>query len=130
MPGPTSMKWVAPWAIEELNALDPADGAGDLADEAVGDFGAVGEEAGVDVGGHGVPGIVEGEGCEVGARASCAGCMRAQWKGALTWSMMARLAPACLQRSAARSTAAVAPEMTVWSGELRLAGETTAARWG
>src|ERR1700679_790851 len=60
------------------------------------------------------------------ARASCAGCMRAQWKGALTWSMTARLAPACLQRSAARWTAAVAPEMTIWSGELRLAGETMA----
>ena len=52
--------------------------------------------------------------------------MRAQWKGALTCSMTVRLAPACLQRSAARWTAAAAPEMTVWSGELRLAGETTA----
>src|SRR5882757_326734 len=51
--------------------------------------------------------------------------MRAQWKGALTWSMTVRLAPAALQRSAAFWTAAVAPEMTVWSGELRLAGETT-----
>ena len=40
--------------------------------------------------------------------------------------MTVRLAPACLQRSATRWTAAAAPEMTVWSGELRLAGETTA----
>ena len=112
---------------EELDALDPADGTGDLADEAVGDVGAVGDEAGVDVGGDGEVGVVEGRwGRGRAARASCAGCMRAQWKGALTGSMTVRLAPACLQRSAARSTAAVAPEMTVWSGELRLAGETTA----
>ncbi len=34
---------------EELEALDPADGGGDLADEAVADVGAAGEEAGVDV---------------------------------------------------------------------------------
>ncbi len=42
------------------------------------------------------------------------------------------LAPAALASSTARSTAAVAPEMTICSGELRLAGETmewaTAAR--
>src|SRR5260370_37924407 len=61
------------------------------------------------------------------ARASWAGCIRAQWKGALTWSMTVRFAPASLQRSAASWTAAAAPEITVWSGELRLAGETTAS---
>jgi hypothetical protein len=82
---------------EELDALDPAYGAGDLAYEAVGDLGGLGEEAGVHVGGDGELGVVEGEGGEVAS-----------------------------ERSAARSTAAVAPEMTVWSGELRLAGETTA----
>ena len=57
-------------------------------------------------------------------RRSWAGFMREQWKGAETGSITVRLAPAALQSSAARVTAARAPEMTVWSGELRLAGET------
>ncbi len=50
---------------EELDALDPADGAGDLADEAVAGVGAAGDEAGVDVGGDGDGGVVEGDGFEV-----------------------------------------------------------------
>src|SRR6185369_16343686 len=36
-----------------------------------------------------------------------------------------RLAPAALQASPARVTAAGSPEMTVWSGALRLAGTAT-----
>jgi hypothetical protein len=48
-----------------------------------------------------------------------------QWKGALTGSMMARLAPLCLQSSAARSTAALAPLITTWPGALMLAGSQT-----
>ena len=51
---------------EELDALDPADGAGDLTDEAVGDFGAAMEEAGVDVGGDGEGRVVESDGFEGG----------------------------------------------------------------
>ena len=39
--------------------------------------------------------------------------------------MMARLAPRCLASSAARSTAALLPEITVWSGELRFAAWQT-----
>ena len=38
---------------------------------------------------------------------------------------MARLAPLCLHSSAARSTAALAPLMTTWPGELMLAGSQT-----
>jgi hypothetical protein len=56
---------------------------------------------------------------------SCAGIMRGQWKGALTGSMTVRLAPSSLQSSAARVTAATVPEITVWSGEFRLAVATT-----
>ena len=50
---------------QELDALDPADGAGDLADEAV--AGVVGfcDESGVDVGGDGDERVLEGEGGEV-----------------------------------------------------------------
>ena len=39
--------------------------------------------------------------------ASAAGCMSAQWNGALTFSIMARLAPYFLAASPARSTAAL-----------------------
>ena len=38
---------------------------------------------------------------------------------------MARLAPRCFANSAARSTAALLPEMTVWSGEFRFAAWQT-----
>ena len=38
---------------------------------------------------------------------------------------MARLAPFCLQSSAARSTAALEPLMTTWPGALMLAGSQT-----
>ena len=44
---------------EELDALDPADGTGDLADEAIADIGAAGEEAGVDVACDGEAGVAE-----------------------------------------------------------------------
>ncbi len=50
--------------------------------------------------------------------------MSAQWNGALTGSMTVRRAPLALQSAAAFSTAAVAPEMTVWLGELRFAAWT------
>jgi len=49
---------------EELDALDPADRRGDLADESVADFGAAGEEASVGVGGDGEGGVVEDDGFE------------------------------------------------------------------
>src|SRR5208283_5212356 len=52
--------------------------------------------------------------------------MSAEWKGAETGSMTARLAPDCEAISTARLTAAASPEMTVWSGELRLAAVQTA----
>ncbi len=47
--------------LEEADALHPADGAGDLADEGVADGGAAGEQEGVDVGGDGEGGVVEGD---------------------------------------------------------------------
>ena len=49
---------------EEVDALDPADGAGDLADEAVAAVGVAGDEAGVDVDGDRDGGVVEGDGFE------------------------------------------------------------------
>ena len=61
------------FAEEELDALDPADGAGDLADKAVADVGGAGDKAGVDVAGDGVEGVVEGDGFEVGGEAVLGG---------------------------------------------------------
>lgn len=52
--------------MQKPDALNPADGAGDLADEGVADGVGGGEEAGVDVGGDGEGGVVEGDGGEVG----------------------------------------------------------------
>ena len=96
LPGPTSMKWVARLGGEELDALDPADGAGDLADE--GSRGTsvprVRRRAST-LAATGKAGSWKVMASRSAARASCAGCMRAQWKGALTWSMTVRLAPAC-----------------------------------
>src|ERR1700733_10479663 len=45
---------------EEVDALDPANGTGDLAYQAVADFGAVGEKAGVYIGGYGEVRVGEG----------------------------------------------------------------------
>src|SRR5580698_7907073 len=59
-----------------------------------------------------------------GSRRRCAGIMRAQWKGAETGRITARLAPLCEAISTARFTAAAEPEMTVCSGEFKFAGET------
>jgi len=50
---------------EELDALDPADGAGDLADEAVAGVGLAGDQTGVDVGRRWERGVVEGDAFEV-----------------------------------------------------------------
>ena len=50
---------------EELDAFDPADGAGDLADEAVAGVGTAGDEAGVDIGSDGGDWVVEDDGFEV-----------------------------------------------------------------
>jgi len=55
------------------------------------------------------------------AMASAAGCIRAQWKGALTGSSRARFAPLALAISSARSTAPRCPETTTWAGSLSFA---------
>ena len=52
------------------------------------------------------------------ARRGCTGAISEQWKGALTGSGRARLAPFALQMAIARSTAAACPAITVCSGEL------------
>jgi len=65
--------------------------------------------------------ITKLDGVEIGFEAFLRGLHDAQWKGALTGSRMARLAPAALASSHARLTAASWPAMTIWSGELRLA---------
>ena len=59
------------------------------------------------------------------AIASAAGCIRAQWKGALTGSSRARLAPRALAISSARSTAPRCPETTTWAGSLSFAAWQT-----
>ena len=49
---------------EELDALDPADRRGDLADESVADFRGAGEKARVGIGGDGEGRVVKGDGFE------------------------------------------------------------------
>src|SRR5690606_3288860 len=51
------------------------------------------------------------------ASRSAAGCMRLQWNGAETLRGIAR-APLSFRRADAASTAAAAPEITVWPGAL------------
>ena len=51
--------------------------------------------------------------------ASAAGCISAEWNGAETGSMIARLAPFSLHSSAACSTAAWSPEITNWPAHCR-----------
>ncbi len=58
------------------------------------------------------------------AISSAAGCIRGQWKGAETFSGMAR-APSSLAFSMARSTAALSPEMTILPALLSLATTQT-----
>ena len=53
--------------------------------------------------------------------ASAAGCIRAQWKGALTLSGTKRRTPCALASRAARSIAALVPEITACVGSLSLA---------
>ena len=63
--------------------------------------------------------------CRSSSSRSCAGFISEQWKGALTGSNLARLAPRSSASFAARSTAAVLPEITICSGELIFAGAQT-----
>ena len=60
-----------------------------------------------------------------------AGAIMAQWKGAETGRIMARLMPAALAASTARSTAGLAPETTTWPPPLSLATSSTSpcAAW-
>ena len=58
-------------------------------------------------------------------RAAAAGCISAQWKGALTASNFTSFAPFALAAAAARSTASLCPAITTWPAPFRLAGETT-----
>ena len=111
---------------EELDALDPADRAGDLADEAVAGVGAAGDEAGVDVGGDWECGSLKARDSRSVARASCAGCMRAQWKGALTWSMTVRLAPACFAEVGGALDGGGGSGDDGLVGGVEIGGETTA----
>ena len=57
--------------------------------------------------------------------ASAAGCISAQWKGALTGSSTARRAPNFGAKPTARSIAVLAPEITTWPGALSLAASHT-----
>ena len=57
--------------------------------------------------------------------ASAAGCINVQWKGALTGSDMARLAPFSFAKMIARSTAAFVPEITTCPGALSFAASQT-----
>ena len=61
------------------------------------------------------------------ASRSAAGCISAQWNGALTASGIARFAPRVLAAAHARSTAALCPAITTWPPPLRFAGLTTSA---
>ena len=58
---------------EKLDAFHPADGGGDLADEAVAGVGGADDAAGVDVDDDRVGGVLEGEGFEVGGEALLGG---------------------------------------------------------
>ena len=57
--------------------------------------------------------------------ASAAGCISAQWNGALTGSSTARRAPNFGASSTARSIAVLAPQITTWPGALSLAASQT-----
>ncbi|MNE41626.1 hypothetical protein D3C80_1357060 [compost metagenome] len=59
------------------------------------------------------------------AKRSAAGRISSQCDGTLTGSGSARLAPAALQASMARPTAALAPATTTWPGELKFTALTT-----
>ncbi|MNG05998.1 hypothetical protein D3C84_892160 [compost metagenome] len=59
------------------------------------------------------------------AKRSAAGRISSQCDGTLTGNGNARLAPLALQASMARSTAALAPAITTWPGELKFTALTT-----
>ena len=59
--------------LELADAVYPADGSGDLADEGVADGVGVLEKGGVYVGGYGETGVVEGDGVELGGELELGG---------------------------------------------------------
>ena len=121
------MKWVAGFAGEEVDAFDPADGAGDLADEAVAGVGAAGDEAGVDVGGDGDDGVVEGDGFEVGGEEVLRGLHEGAVEGGADVEHDGLFGSGLFAEiGCALDGGFGGPEMATWAGELRLAGETTA----
>src|SRR3954463_2333965 len=60
-------------------------------------------------------------------RPTTAGSINGEWKAPLTGNLIARLAPASLASSMARSTPAISPEITTCSSVLKLAGTTKPA---
>ena len=104
------------------HALAPAHRAGHLLDEALLDLGGIGDRRGQHVGDERHRGRLDRRPCaSASAMASAAGCISAQWKGALTLSGMKRRTPCALASCAARSMALLAPEITACVGSLSLA---------
>ena len=69
-------------------------------------------------------GVLNGVASMASASSRRAGSMRGEWKAPPTGSGKALFAPASLQAAQAADTDSVSPEMTIWPGELKLAGTT------
>ena len=113
------------------DALAPAHGARDLLDQAALDLDRVADRRCQSRWRRAVPrAVLTSTLASASAMASAAGCISAQWKGALTLSGMKRRTPCALASCAARSMALLAPEMTAWVGSLSLASWHTSPSRG
>ena len=122
LPAPISTKSSTPAAASQAIALAPAHHAGHLLDQLPPDLRRVADRRRRRRWRRAAPAAARAATCaSASAITSAAGAISAQWKGALTGSRIARLAPLALAISTARSTAARSPETTTWPGPLSLA---------
>ena len=98
----------------QADALAPAHRAGDLLDQAAADLLRIADRRRQHIGDQRHHRRLILASASASAIASAAGCISAQWNGAVTGSSIARLAPLALAISIARSTAALSPEITTW----------------
>ena len=110
---------------QRLHAIHPTDRPGYLANQRVARRVRSRHQPSGHVGGDGNLGIGKRQACEHSLHFLLRRLHQGQRNGALTGSMTARRAPFALARAQALSTAAKAPEMTVWLGEFKFAAATT-----
>ena len=127
-PGPSSAKLVTPASSSVEQAVLPAHGARQLRREQARPVVAAVVGHRIDVRHDRNVGVARAwPAASASRRRSRAGAMNGVWKAPDTWSGMTFLAPSSLAWTAAASTPAGDPAITIWPGALKFATQTSAS---